>query len=116
MKSKSARKPVAWLMVSLCLVSLLPPRAGAWGREGDRVIARIAVNHLTAKTKAAIGEPWRADPDDREMCSQQTSLDAKTACVSTWADVVKSALQIACTASSHFVNIPSYTPPPQRPY
>jgi len=111
-----ARKPVAWLMVSLCLFSLLPARAGAWGREGHRVIARIAVSHLTAKTKAAIGELLQADPDDREMCSQQTSLDEKMACVSTWADVVKRDLQFACTASLHFVNIPIYAPPPQRRY
>src|SRR5437867_4682216 len=116
MKSKSARKPVAWLIVSLCLVSLLPPRAGAWGREGHRVIARIAVNHLTAKTKAAIGELLQADPDDREMCSQQVSLVEKMACVSTWADVVRRDLQFACTAPLHFVNIPIYAPPPQRHY
>src|SRR5881396_2732865 len=116
MKSKSARNPVAWLTVALCLVSLLPARAGAWGREGHRVIARIAVSHLTAKTKDEIGKLLQADPDDREMCSQQTSLDEKMACIATWADVVKRDLQYACTASFHYVNIPTYAPPSQRHY
>ena len=30
-----------------------------------------------------------ADPDDRDHCRQQTSIDAKFACIATWADEVR---------------------------
>src|SRR5437867_11376619 len=110
---KSARNPVAWVIISLCLAGLLPARVGAWGRKGHRVISRIAVNHLTPKTKDEIDKLLQADPDDREMCSQQTSLDEKMACIATWADVVRRDLQYACTAPFHFVNITIYAPPAQ---
>ena len=116
MNWKSAGKAAACVMISLCLAGLLPERAGAWGRIGHRVISRIAVNHLTPKTKDEIGKLLLADPDDREMCSQQTSLDEKMACIATWADVVRRDLQYACTASFHYVNIPIYAPPAQRRY
>jgi len=116
MPTKFAKKFVVYLMVSLCLVSLLPLPAEAWGREGHRVVARIAAKHLTAKTRDAMAKLLLADPDDRDHCLQQASLDDKLACLSVWADEARTDPQFRSTAPLHFVNIPIYVPPSEQHY
>jgi hypothetical protein len=116
MKTRAAKKSAAWLTAALCLTGMLPMRAGAWGREGHHVVARIAAKHLTAKTKAAVILLLQADPDDREKCAQKPSLDDKLACVSVWADDARRDPQFSNTAPLHFVNIPVFAPPSQRRY
>src|SRR5262245_26791685 len=104
MATSLMKKSGVGLMVLVCLVSLLPVDANAWGRKGHHVVARIAARRMTAKTRDAISQLLKADPDDREMCAQQTTLEDKLACISTWADIVRREPQYTDTAPLHFVN------------
>src|SRR5713101_7482720 len=116
MKSSYARKYVACFIASSCLVSLLPVLGEAWGREGHRIVGRIAAKQLSQKTQTAVLNLLIADPDDRDHCGQQTTVDAKFACIATWADEVRNDNRFGKTAPLHFVNIPIYVAPAQRRY
>lgn len=104
------------LSLSICLMLLLPFQLCAWGRKGHQVVARIAFNHLSGKSKAAIAALLQADQNDKEQCGQQASLADKFACISTWADAVRRDPGFTQTASNHFVNIPIFLPAAQRHY
>lgn len=110
------RHYIARVLVLVCFMSLLPGFAGAWGKEGHRIVARIAAKHLSTKTQTAIINLLRADSDDRDHCGQKTSLDDKLACVATWADEVRNDSRFGNTAPLHFVNIPIYVTAAQRRY
>lgn len=116
MKWSFAGKCVVCLIASLCLMSLLPVPAEGWGREGHRIVGRIAAKHLRQKTQTAILSLLVADPDDRDHCRQQTTIDDKLACIATWADEVRNDNRFGKTASLHFVNIPIYVASAQRRY
>ena len=116
MATNAVKKSSVWLMISFCIISLLPVNANAWGRAGHHVVARIAARRLSTRAKEALTKLLQADPDDREMCGQQTTLEDKLACISTWADIVRREPQFADTAPLHFVNIPIFAPPAQRQY
>ena len=111
-----ARKYFAGFIASTCLMSLLPVLAEGWGRDGHRIVGRIAAKHLSQKTQTAILNLLIADPDDRDHCRQQTSLDAKFACIATWADEVRNDNRFGKTAPLHFVDIPIYVAPAKRRY
>ncbi|MBS1811618.1 MAG: hypothetical protein JST84_25885 [Acidobacteria bacterium] len=116
---KKTSRPIQFLRLSICfvlLLTLVPFEASAWGRKGHHVVARIAFNHLSAKSKAAITKLLQADQNDKEQCAQQSSLVDKFACISTWADAVRRDPGFTQTASNHFVNIPVFVPAAQRHY
>jgi hypothetical protein len=115
MRIPTVKKSVAYFIVIVFLLSL-PVRAGAWGREGHRIVARIAARHLTAKTQTAILKLIQADKEDIDKCKNETSLEEKLACVATWADEVRTSPKYKSTAPLHFVNIPIYVPEAQRHY
>ena len=59
---KSVRSAVARTVVLvLSLAVAFPPRAGAWGPQGHRVIARVASERLTPAARSAIKELLHAD-------------------------------------------------------
>lgn len=96
------KKLVARLILIACLLSLVPARAGAWGIEGHRIVARIASHHLTKRTQAAINKILSLDKNDPKQCRNIKSLEEKLACVSTWADEAKT----PATGPFHFTDIP----------
>src|SRR5438128_12291629 len=116
MKTQFRANQILQLSLSLCLVLLLPFQLSAWGRKGHHVVARIAFNHLSEKSKTAIATLLQADQNDKEHCGQQASLADKFACISTWADAVRRDTGFTHTASNHFVNIPIFVPTAQRHY
>jgi hypothetical protein len=79
-------------------------------------VGRIAAKHLSQKSEKAILNLLIADPDDRDHCGQQTTLDSKFACISTWADEVRNDNRFGKTAPLHFVDIPIYVAPAKRRY
>jgi len=111
-----ARKRIACLLASSCLIGLLPVLASGWGREGHRIVARIAAKHLSQKTVTAVLNLLIADPDDRDHCNQKMTADEKMACVATWADEVRNDIRFGKTGSLHFVNIPVYAKIQKRRY
>ena len=119
MKTGPAQKLVARFVWVICLFSLLPVRASAWGAEGHRIVARIAARHLTAKTRTAIASLLQADKEDLDQCKQLGPLEDQLACVATWADEVRNPDKFPKyknTPPFHFVNIPIYAPQAKRHY
>lgn len=112
MSATSLRRLIAFLLSATFLVALLPSDANAWGRDGHRIVARIAARHLTLKTRDAINALIESDQEDVGDCKSKASLEEKLACVSTFADEVRSKYKE--TAGLHFVNIPIYLPAAQR--
>jgi hypothetical protein len=102
MRSLPQKKVAARLVLLSCLLGLLPAHAYAWGKEGHRIVARIAARHLTAKSRAAIAKILLADKQDLGQCKAIKSIEAKLACVSTWADDART----PATAPFHFTDIP----------
>lgn len=82
------------LCLAVCLLSLLPVRASAWGRDGHRIVARIAWARLQGtptltKVKAILGN------------SQDAFLEAAT-----WPDDVRGNGPYAYANDWHFISIP----------
>lgn len=116
MRTTNRQKLGACFVAASCLLSLVPASANAWGREGHRIVARVAAKHLSQKTRTSVLNLLIADPDDRGHCQQQASIDDKLACVATWADEVRNDSHFGNTAPLHFVNIPVYAAAAQRRY
>jgi hypothetical protein len=119
MKTVHTQKLVECLVCVMCLFSLLPARVSAWGAEGHRIVARIAANHLTAKTRTAVANLLQADKEDLDQCKQLGSLEDQLACVATWADEVRNPdkfPQYKNTPPFHFINIPIYAAQSERHY
>lgn len=114
MSATCFRRLIASLLSVISLLALWPAEANAWGRDGHRIVARIATRHLTQKTKDAISALLLSDQEDPSNCKSKTSLEEKLACVSTFADEVRS--KYPKTALLHFVNVPVYLPAAQRNY
>ena len=77
-------------VLSLSLVCFMPTRAVAWGNNGHRIIARIAMDRLSKDTRQALSE----------LLAPGETLES----VSNWADTIKA--QKPETRSWHFVDIP----------
>jgi len=114
MSARSTRRVIACLLSVMSFVALRPIEVNAWGRDGHRIVARIATRHLTQKTREAINALLESDQEDVGNCKSKTSLEEKLACVSTFADEVRG--KYPRTAGLHFVNIPIYLPAAQRRY
>ena len=78
------------LAITTILLLLSPSLALAWGKDGHRVVARIAEKHLTAKAKQAV---------------QQILGGETLASVAVWADEVRRSPKFKWTAPLHFVNV-----------
>jgi len=79
------------ILVAASLACLAPRPALAWGRDGHRIIAKIAEAHLTAETAAQVRAILAYRPGD--------TMEN----VASWADTARNAE----TAGWHFVDIPS---------
>lgn len=79
------------LLISLILTLFLTANVFAWGREGHRIVARIAEMHLTTKTRQALNNPnlLGSLPDGFADCSSAPNLAEKMACAAPWADDVR---------------------------
>lgn len=91
---KRALLPAAHALVLLCVVSLLPVRALAWGKTGHRIVARVAWARLSGtpaleEVKALLGD-------------RQTDFLA----ASTWPDEVRRRRPYTYADNWHFVSIP----------
>jgi hypothetical protein len=116
MKTTLAGRLVARLLCLMFLLTLVPGQASAWGREGHRIVARLAARHLTEKTKEIIAAILKADKEDAGNCRQFNQLEDQMACIATWADDVRNSDKYKSTASFHFVNIPIFAPSAARHY
>jgi hypothetical protein len=118
MSRQLVKKIAVHFILLSCLLGLSPTQAGAWGRVGHQVTARIAGKHLTKKTQAAITTILAADKEDPEQCGKKGSIEEMLACVSTWPDDVKypKGSKYSYTAPFHFVDIPINVPKKQRRY
>lgn len=114
MSAMFIRRLIACSLSVISFVALWPTEANAWGRDGHRIVARIATRHLTQKTRDAIDALLQSDQEDPGNCQSKTSLEEKLACVSTFADEVRG--KYPKTAGLHFVNIPIYLPAVQQKY
>lgn len=63
----------------------------SWGYVGHQVIARVAENHLSVQTKAAV----------HELLGSESIVE-----VASWADEVRDQPEYKSTASWHFLNLP----------
>jgi hypothetical protein len=81
------------------------PTAWGWGCKGHQVVASIAENHLTPRTRAMVSDILAADPISPTLSRycKQTGLDA-FADSSTWADDEREVRPD--TAPWHFIDIP----------
>jgi len=73
-----------FILSSIALIS--------WGVTGHHTVAKIAENHLTPKTQAAI----------KELLGKETLPE-----VSTWADEIRSNPDYKFTGAYHYVNLPA---------
>jgi hypothetical protein len=119
MKASLAKSVLAHLLSLVCFLAFLPARTSAWGRDGHRIVARIAARHLSLKTRSAITDLLQADENDVGNCKSLPTFEDKLACISTFADAVRNAEkfpQFASATPLHFVNIPIYAPKTLRHY
>ncbi|MGA9767722.1 MAG: S1/P1 nuclease [Blastocatellia bacterium] len=98
MKHEFLRKLLACLTLSLCLISLLPEPAAAWGAKGHRIVAQIAQNHLTPRARRRIARIL----DNATLASIANRADAL---------VQGRNPSRPETRKWHFVDIPVVTPP-----
>ena len=91
------------------LVLLLSVRAGLpWGAEAHRVIARIAVQHLSPQARARVAALLAADPQAGPILSSGSGGDALAeamAAVAPWADTIKGTKLGGGTDGWHFVDL-----------
>lgn len=80
-----------WMVVYglLGLLVLAPPAFG-WGKEGHRLIAHLAMQHLNGKAKAGVAQ----------LLAQGETLDS----IASWADEVRN--RRPETSTWHYINIP----------
>ena len=116
MNSTDGRRFVARSLCLMFVLTLVPGQASAWGKQGHRIVARIAARHLTDKTKTMIATILKADKEDGGNCKQFNVLEDHLACIATWADDVRSSDKYKSTFSFHFVNIPIFAPVAERHY
>jgi len=113
------RSVLAYSLSLICLLTLQPVRANAWGRTGHRIVARIAARHLSPRTKTAIADLLKADENDVGNCKNLSKFEDQLACISTFADEVRNKdkfPQFASNTPLHFVDIPIYAPKAKRHY
>jgi hypothetical protein len=117
MRVKKIWRLLAPLVLTCCLLSLVPARALAWGPEGHSVVARIAAKQLLKDGNAnalrqSLSNLLKQDSFFKVNCKNKNSLEDQLACVASWADAVRDARPE--TAEWHFVDIPrnqtSYKP------
>jgi len=89
MKRAVAKKSIVGFVLSLCLMSLLPVRAMAWGNSGHRIVARIAEKYLSVKARQAVAQLLNGE-----------TLES----VATYADAIRQSRPE--TQLWHFVDIP----------
>lgn len=87
------RVSTKWIGVFALLA--MAPQAFGWGKEGHRLIAHLAMQHLNGKAKAGVAQ----------LLSQGETLDS----IASWADEVRN--QRRETSTWHYINIPLATPP-----
>ncbi|HVF55692.1 MAG TPA: S1/P1 nuclease [Pyrinomonadaceae bacterium] len=85
----SRRKSLVCFILLIFLLASLPPRAQAWGPSGHRIVALMAMRHLTPQARRKIDTLLEGD----------TLED-----VANWADSVRD--ERPETAGWHFVNLP----------
>ncbi len=81
-----------WIGVAGLLA--MAPQAFGWGREGHRLIAHLAMQHLNGKAKAGVAQ----------LLAQGETLES----IASWADEVRN--QRRETSTWHYINIPVATP------
>ncbi len=74
----------------LCLLLATSPSAFGWGREGHKLIAQLATQHLNSKARAEVAR----------LLGPNQSLES----IASWADEVRP--QRKETGSWHYINIP----------
>ncbi|MBA3766283.1 MAG: S1/P1 nuclease [Acidobacteria bacterium] len=87
----------AYLCIALCLMSLLPSRASAWGGTGHRTVAEIAMWRLR-KLKAVNA----LRQIEQLLKSRPTTIEESAV----WPDTIRSTPGYEYTANLHFVSIP----------
>ncbi len=92
------------MCVAILLVAGLQSRAAAWGCEGHRIVALIAMAHLTPDVARQVDDLLRQnviDPELKRFCgpSAEPMVDA-----STWADDIRDAQPV--TFPYHFIDLP----------
>src|SRR5262249_9519205 len=113
------RSVLAYSISLICLLTLQPVRANAWGRTGHRIVARIAARHPSPKTKAAISDLLKPDENDVRNCKNLPKFKDQKAAISSFADEVRNKdkfPQFASNTPLHFVDIPIYAPKAKRRY
>ena len=75
----------------LVLLSLVAPRAGAWGVDGHRAIGRLAEYHLSRRARREV----------KALLGPETLV-----MVSTWPDEIRYAPEFKDTAPWHYANTP----------
>lgn len=105
---KTFRFKTPCLLVSILWTFAIPTPVRAWGPEGHRIVARIAARHLKTnlKTTTFISKILRSDPHDPENCAKTSSLEERLACISVWADNIRTDPRFQYTRNQHFVSIP----------
>src|SRR5262245_17730456 len=92
MNSKRGFRITACMLSLILSSSLIVPRADAWGNVGDQIVARIAGSQISKTTRDKINAILKDDFTIKD-CAQKhlptKSVQAKLACVSTWADSVR---------------------------
>ncbi|HEY8665463.1 MAG TPA: S1/P1 nuclease [Tepidisphaeraceae bacterium] len=95
----------AFALASLLLVlTLSAPPAGAWGRDGHVIVARIAELNLTEPARARIAELLDVD-------GAQAPTSIADDAIANWADLVK---KLNATAPWHYIDIPIRLDPDKR--
>lgn len=104
------RKPLASLCLAACLLALLPARAAAWGGEGHRMIAQIAVWRLTRQRDAGDARAGRALQRVAEILAAQPEMAFRPRTIeeaALWPDRVRRKVAEYDFANNmHFVSIP----------
>jgi hypothetical protein len=88
--TKSLMKQLLAVLLLSCLISLVPVRVNAWGPSGHRIVALIAVRHLTPQARAGV---------------QSLLGNTNLAAVANFADFVRDLRPE--TSRWHFADIPS---------
>src|SRR6266568_4493938 len=86
-----------WITISILLGAVSP--AWSWGREGHRVVARVAAKNLTPDTRKKVAAILRTNG---------AGLEAAMAAAATWPDEINKTK--TGTGNWHFVDVPVTAP------
>ena len=109
------------VLATLCLITMLPTRATAWGDRGHRIVAEIAERYLTDRTRQAISQLIKNDPQFGVCFDPITkdkyptaTLGDKMACLAPWPDPPLK-YDRPYSSNWHFVDIPAKLSDPNNP-